>query len=456
VRATAGLIGSGLVVVACATAIAALGPLRARLELFVGLFLLAFVAYVAASWLALRGAPAPGWGWSGPVVAIGLLARLPLLAAEPTLSDDPYRYVWEGRVLAAGFSPYQYAPSAAELAPLRDDAIWARVNNRDVPSPYPPAAQVAGLVGWWLTPSATHGAKLVATAADLATLGALALLLRGLGLPPIRLLLYAWHPMVLIAFSHSGHNDALMVAPLVLALALTVRGARWRPAVLVALAALAKVTPILLLPLLARRLGWWPASLVPLLMVAAYAPLLALGGGATGSLVTYLGTWSDNDSIHAILRLAIGPAAAKATCLAALAATVAALVLHPGLRQRPLWWQSFVALAAAILLSPTVHAWYLTWLVPLLTVGLQATGRAPFLAPLSSLGWLLLSGLVVLPYLTYDTHQWQLWISLAEYLPLFGLLLLSALANTPRRRSPALAWRYTTPDRGSDSDRRGT
>jgi hypothetical protein len=177
-----------------------------------------------------------------------------------------------------------------------------------------------------------------------------------------------------------------------------------------------------------------PALLAGALFAAAWVPFLALGGGATGSIATYLGRWQDNDSVHAVVRFALGPAAAKGVCVALLLAGLAWLAIHPAARARPLWWQSYAALALALLLASTVHAWYATWLLPLLAVQLGATRRVPFFAPLHVLAWLLFSGLVALPYLTYDTHEWRLWISFAEYVPLLTLL---ALAASTRWALPA-------------------
>lgn len=418
---------------ACLAGIAALGPLRQHLALFLLLFSGAFAAYLAAIWLLLLQ-PVTWTRWRlGLLLAIGLAYRLILLPAPPTLSDDLYRYVWEGHVLASGFSPYRYPPSALELAHLRDETIWPQVNNPDVPSPYPPVGQLGGLAGAMLTPRSPLGAKLVATAGDLLAIGATLALLAATGRPVAAVAVYAWHPLAALAFSHSGHNDSLMIAPLIFGLALAARGRRWLPAILLALAALAKVTPLLLMLLLPRRIGSAPTLVLGTLFVAAYVPFVWLGQGSTGSLTTYLGQWADNDSLHAIFRLVAGARGAKAACVLLLLVGVAILAVHPALRRRPLWWQTYVVFGLSLLLASTVHAWYLTWLLPLLAVQLSSTSRPPFLQPAHALGWLLFSGLVALPYLTYDTHEWRLWISVVEYVPLFVFLVLGVHLAPARR-----------------------
>jgi hypothetical protein len=425
----------GLICVAV-LGIVLLGDLSQRLVPFLLCFGLAFGAYLFGVWHTLRlPSLAPGprlW----PILALALAWRLALLPLPPTLSDDLYRYAWEGRVLATGVSPYREAPSATGLIPLRDGAVWPLVNNPDVPSPYPPLAQLAGLLGWALDPGGTGGVKLVSTLADLGTIGALLLLLRATGRPLGRVLVYAWHPLPLVAFALSGHNDSLMVCALTLGLALVSSGRgsgrggessqragrRWTSALCFACAALCKVTPLLLLPLLPRKLGWGPTLLAGAVFVLAYVPFLVLGGGATGSLLTYLGTWKDNDSLHGVLYAILGPAGAKSAALVLLLGGVALVALHPALRRRPLWWQAYAVLGLAILAASTVHSWYLTWLLPPLALALVATPEAPWLGPPASAGWLLFSGLVALPYLTYDGHWWSLWLSFVQYVPLYALL----------------------------------
>ena len=69
-------------------------------------------------------------------------ARLLCAASPPVLSDDLYRYVWDGRVQAAGINPYLHAPAAGALHALRDTEVHPRVNHPDVRTIYPPLAQI--------------------------------------------------------------------------------------------------------------------------------------------------------------------------------------------------------------------------------------------------------------------------------------------------------------------------
>lgn len=76
------------------------------------------------------------------VLGFGGLLRLALLCETPRLSDDIYRYIWDGRVQAAGINPYRYIPADPKLAPLRDEEIYPHINRRNyAPTIYPPMTQ---------------------------------------------------------------------------------------------------------------------------------------------------------------------------------------------------------------------------------------------------------------------------------------------------------------------------
>src|SRR4026208_386392 len=97
--------------------------------------------YLVAAWIVIRSRPSNST--LRIAIAFAVLFRLSILFAPPYLSDDIYRYVWDGRVQAAGINPYRYIPAAPELAQLRDDAIYPKINRKDwAHTIYPAVAQV--------------------------------------------------------------------------------------------------------------------------------------------------------------------------------------------------------------------------------------------------------------------------------------------------------------------------
>ena len=187
--------------------------------------MLIFAAGGAGILLALR--IADGADQRGALIVIlagALLMRLALLFVEPYLSTDIYRYVWDGRVQAAGINPYRYVPSAPELAHLRDAAIFPNINRADYAvTIYPPAAQAIFLAVTRLGESVV-AMKLGLLAFEAATVAALLALLRRLGSPATRIAAYAWHPLPVWEIAGSGHVDVAMCALLMAGLLLFLHG----------------------------------------------------------------------------------------------------------------------------------------------------------------------------------------------------------------------------------------
>src|SRR5215472_11940244 len=101
--------------------------------------------YLAAVWLSLRARESRSLLIVG--LAFAALFRLSILFVPPYLSDDIYRYVWDGRVQAAGINPYRYIPADQSLAFLRDAAVFPNINRADTaPTIYPPVAQFFFLI----------------------------------------------------------------------------------------------------------------------------------------------------------------------------------------------------------------------------------------------------------------------------------------------------------------------
>jgi len=77
------------------------------------------------------------------IVGVAIALRLTLLMTEPLLSTDVYRYVWDGKVQAAGINPYRYLPADDALTHLRDDAVYPNINRANYAvTIYPPVAQM--------------------------------------------------------------------------------------------------------------------------------------------------------------------------------------------------------------------------------------------------------------------------------------------------------------------------
>jgi len=312
------------------------------------------------------------------ILGTAILLRLLALSAPVFLSDDINRYIWDGRVQAAGINPYRYIPSDPDLARLQDDAIYPNINrNNYAPTIYPPVAQMLFLLANRVGETVL-AVKLVFVVVEAVGIGALLLILRAAGEPREHILLYVWHPLPIWEIAGSGHIDAAIVAFVALALAAAVAGRRaWSGAALAA-ATLVKFFPLVLAPALWRpaksNLGdWrWPAAFIAVI-IAAYLPYIGVGSRVIGFLPGYVaeeklvsgtGFWV----LDTIRRAVSVPLAAYL----GFSITVMAGLTIGGLR-RPadpgssLPWATALATAALFFASPH-YPWYFVCLVALLTV----------------------------------------------------------------------------------------
>ena len=189
------------------------------------------------------------------VIGFALILRLTVFWLPPGLSDDAYRYVWDGLVQAEGYNPYLHTPDSPELEALHDEPIYDELNSSDIYTVYPPVSQLIFRIGavfydqgWEVSWFVIKG--LLA----LFEFGALLVLSRMLR--PRQLLLYAWNPAVVLAGAGQGHGEAAMVLFLALTLfALKNKRGGWA-SVWLACAGGVKLYPFLLFPFLWRRFGW--------------------------------------------------------------------------------------------------------------------------------------------------------------------------------------------------------
>lgn len=409
------------------------GDLRFQIPETIGLLLLTSTFYIVSVFLSLRiapGGPVSAPRWAVIVVAPALLFRLTVWPMYPGLSDDPFRYRWEGLAQAHGWNPYQSRPADTELAGLRDET-YARIPGKDVKATYGPLIELIERAAYGIVSQFTADPwrqvfwfKAPAAFFDLGLLMALWALLAAHGLPPARLLIYAWSPLPLVEFWASGHNDSITLVFVVLALFLAARD-RWMPAFAsLTLAASAKVWPLLLFPIFVGWKGWRPARWYQWVIFLPIAGLLASPYWSDVEqnirfMSGFLGGWRNNDSLYGLLLWITGdqyPAKYSAFAIVGVA------VLTVTLLRWPLERASLTAITVMLMVSANCHPWYLTWLLPLLVFHpVPALLLWTILAPLAYkvvIAWTLLG--------QWDgSTPWRWWI----YVPVYGLLIVTAAAT---------------------------
>jgi len=221
------------------------------------------------------------------ILVIAALMRGIALFAPQALSTDAFRYVWDGRVQAAGINPYRYIPADPALSALRDDSIYPNINRADYAHTiYPPTAEISFLAIARVTHSIL-GMKLAMLAFDALTIACLIALLRRRGLPATRVLLYAWHPLPIWEFAGTGHVDALAIGLLMFAFLAASRRAPLWTGVALAAATLVKFYPAVAGPALYRRWDWRMPLAFVVTLALLYVPYLSVGPAVFGFLPGY-------------------------------------------------------------------------------------------------------------------------------------------------------------------------
>jgi hypothetical protein len=329
------------------------------------------------------------------IVALAVLLRAYVLAFDPLLSSDIYRYVWDGKVQAAGINPYRYFPADQALAFLRDDTIFPHINRADTAvTIYPPVAQFFFVVVRRIGENVTV-MRLALIGCEAITVTVIMLFLQRLDRPATRVVAYLWHPLPLWEVANSGHVDALMVALMMLGLWIALTGHALRGAAVIALSILVKPY---IAPVLAAVWRPWDFKM-PLVVIAVaalcYVPYISVGSGVFGFLtkgyLTEEGISAGNDIwLLSLWRLVVGEHHGD---VAVYIATAALILLFKGfaVARNPdraigsrLGDINMLLLLTLLLLSPN-YPWYFLVVTPFLTLcGSPATWVVSILALLLS------------------------------------------------------------------------
>jgi hypothetical protein len=401
---------------------------------FLGIYLLHFfpllLLALVAGWWVFRGG-ADDSATLGIILGFALVFRLLVLPAAPVLSGDIFRYIWDARVQAAGINPYLSRPADFDREEVTRDPLHQQQNRPFARTIYPPLAQAAFRAVRAVAGESVTAMKALMLLGDLATLAILVHLLGALGLPRGRVILYAWQPLSVFEIAGSGHVDALAV-PFILLAVLAWRGHRDAAAgIALGAATLVKIFPVVLLPaFLGRRR--WPVLLACAATIGlAYLPFLPGAGlKALGHLPQFLSDPGEtfNPSLMGLISLVLGRISPAPVSWAfwiggaAMAATLLWLLRTEADGLDALLARIWVVATALTLLTPTLHPWYLLWLLPLLTIQPRPA-------------WIYLTGAISVSYIFYIvTPATRLLIGAVEYLP-FVLLLVWQWRYPP---SPAL------------------
>ncbi|UXX78797.1 hypothetical protein N7E81_15670 [Reichenbachiella carrageenanivorans] len=367
------------------------------------------------------------------LLAIAVIIRLLLFFGAPALSDDYFRFVWDGQLWGGGVNPYVSTPAELVDSYPTYDSLYSQLNSPNYHSTYPPLSQYIfalpvslGIQDTYLSMTIIRG---VLFWVEIGIMFLLFQLTRRVW----SVLLYAFNPLVILELTGNLHFEGVVVFCLLLAYWLY-QSQQWKSAAFtLSLGILAKLTPLMYLPLLVKKIGIkkavWSYVLIGGCLVLWSIPLIdqdILQGLGTGLdlffrkfefnaglffLVRYLGFWVKG---YDVVQTA-GP------MLSLVALGLILVYALSKVDKGTNWAKAFtVVLSIQLLFATTVHPWYVIPLVAL-------SGLTGYLFPVV---W---SGLVFLSYTGYSssgyTHP-MFWIGV-EYLMVWSLALFELIKDKP-------------------------
>jgi hypothetical protein len=395
---------------------------RTDFTFFITAYSVSFLAFLTLAYSGIR--TREGWFWA-------IAARVALILAIPELSDDIYRFLWDGHMWNAGINPFSALPTeVVGTASGLTEELMAKMNSPTHYTIYPLICQWVFWLSTWLFPVNELGAIVVIRSililADIGTILLLQKLNRTGYWSKYAVWLYALNPMVILELTGNLHFEGLMIFFIVLALWLFVCTKNYLATLALGGAVIVKLIPLIFLPFLIRRFGWFKTiaygAIVLTILGVSFLPFLSAGGGGHfwNSVELYFQNFEFNASVYYVFRW-VGYQVVGYNVIAiagkVLSGAVLASILllawqnrSQGLSNLPALWAA--ALLIYLLFATIVHPWYV---IPLLALSLLNGYKY-------GLAW---SFTAMLSYAAYSNPEYteNMWLIAAEYAVLLAFLI---------------------------------
>jgi hypothetical protein len=377
-------------------------------------------------------------------IIFGILFRLALLPSEPFLSDDIYRYLWDGKIFAAGINPYKYAPVDIQLQEFRDQFVFPFLNFPEIATSYPPVSQFMFFINHYLGGSVLSW-KILLFFSEIILFLVIFRLVQHFKLNKYRLLIYFYNPLLIIETYSNGHLEIIGVLFFWIGVYFFYQHSDGKSIIFFVISIMTKFFPLISsIPFLINKFIRKSTLLITLCFFLIL-PFMIGGILPLPGLFSYINRWEFNGGVYnlaiSIMNLLdvkeyqwmdlifsshletfyISYAFYYKVCaLIILTALIfdqlKKLRTTSGFRSINFIQRSFILTASFLLLTPTLHPWYLIWIIP-------------FLVFLPNFSWLLLTFLIQASYFVLKEYAlssvWEesVWILLFQYVPFFVLLI---------------------------------
>lgn len=389
--------------------------------------------------------------WQGPkilsiknLIILAMILRVLFLGHIPSLSEDFFRFLWDGNLFVNGINPYLSVPADAARAPeitsiplfksLFDGMTTLSRGNYTC---YPALNQFLFSFAAWVFPHSLTGQvlvlRLIIILSELGTLIFMKKILEKTGKNAFNLLWYAFNPLVIIELTGNLHFEAVMIFFLATGLYYLIQQRFVLSALALAFAVSIKLLPLVFLPALVKKMrfvkGMLYSALVLIINIVLFLPYLGHGllHNLWDSLDLYFQTFEFNASIYYVAReigylvkgynliALIGPLLAGVSFMSILLVSF----FRKTSDMKDLISSCLFVLSIYFLFTTTVHPWYITTLV--------------FLSVFTRYKYAVIWSLtIILSYHAYSAsgNQELLWLLALEYLLVIAFFVLELLPFT--------------------------
>ncbi len=345
------------------------------------------------------------------ILIVGLLMRAIFIFATPQLSDDFFRFYWDGLMTLNGFSPYEFLPNEKML----DNAVYNNLNSPNYYSIYPGVNQIVCTMSSWI------GGSLAGFLICLHLIFILVETLAGILVHKLyskcqNTFLFFLNPLMILEFSGNLHFEAFTLLGLLAALYYFAKN-ELKSSLGLGISIASKLMPLIFLPIFFLKSSKkWVWVLIPTsVFIFTYLPFHSTHASENilSSVQLYFGKFEFNSSLYLLLGNQY-KWALKITLVSS------ALLIYWNIFKIRLSIDKgiYILFFVYLMISQSIHPWYILgfW-------GILEVKKTPEL--------LLWNFLIFFTYITYKTtpYQQHVWVNFMEYSVVIGVLIFRVLST---------------------------
>jgi alpha-1,6-mannosyltransferase len=354
------------------------------------------------------------------LIVIAIVLRIVFLFIAPTGSDDYYRYIWDGKVIANGINPYEYAPDDSALSNLHSEDLPGNISFAHIKTIYPPLSLDLFYAAYIIGGESFLGIKMLLLLFEVFTIAGIYLILREKESPLKNILIYTLAPLPLFQFFIDAHVDGFGLPLLIFSIYFYLKDKKILSLILLALSISIKPVGLILLPILFLTGKGMRAKiqtiLIPVLVCAIlYLPFVFSTplSRIFEALTNFTVNWTFNGFVFEIFNSLLNDNQKSRS----LCGIIFILVYLPVIFSRKDFLNKiYLSVFLLLIFSPVAHPWYVTWLAVLL----------PIISRWSGILYMNLICLTVFTVLNYQLYGiWKNYpaVLILEYVPVLTFFL---------------------------------